>query len=96
VAPPATGNGPQPYDYVTEHVDEWNKLSKEKGLKGGRVGNDRSYGGFPYFIMTMFNFDRHMDLGKSLKAWGDKKEETDSKGSWYPVFDRFKAAKIIP
>lgn len=45
---------------------------------------------------SMFNFDRHMDLGKSLKAWGDKKEEAGSKESWYPVFDRFKAAKIIP
>lgn len=51
-APSATGNGLQPYDYVTEHADQWNKLSEEKGLKGGRVGNDRSYGGFPYFIMT--------------------------------------------
>jgi hypothetical protein len=52
VPPPEGGNGPQPYDWVVEHKAEWDELSKEKGLKGGRVGNDLSYGGFPYFIMT--------------------------------------------
>jgi hypothetical protein len=44
----------------------------------------------------MFNFDRHMDLSKTLKAWGPGKEEYDIKESWYPVFDRFRQAKIIP
>ncbi|KIW09158.1 uncharacterized protein PV09_00093 [Verruconis gallopava] len=96
VDPPADGSAPQPYNYVIDHKDEWEKIVKEKGLKGGRVGNDRSFGGFPYFIMTMFNFDRHVDMSKTLKAWGDKAEEFDIKQSWYTVFDRFRQAKIIP
>ena len=77
-------------------MDEWKKLEKEHGLQGGRAGNDRSYGGFPYFIMTMFNFDRHLDLTKQHKAWGDRMEETDAKGAWWTAFDRFRKAKIIP
>jgi nucleoside-diphosphate-sugar epimerase len=51
VAPPADGSGPQPYDYVVDHKADWDRLAEEKGLKKGSVGNDRSYGGFPYFIM---------------------------------------------
>jgi len=96
VDPPKEGNGPQPFDYVMDHKKEWDEMAKEKGLKAGSVGNDRSYGGFPYFIMTMFNFDRHQDMSKTLKAWGSKAEEADVKQSWYPVFDRFRQAKIIP
>jgi hypothetical protein len=50
--PPEGGSGPQPGDFVQQHLAEWETLAKEHGLKGGRVGNDRSFGGFPYFIMT--------------------------------------------
>lgn len=96
VAPPPGGSGPQPSEYVQQHVAEWKKLEAEHGLVGGRVGNDRSFGGFPYFIMTMFNFDRHMDMTKELKAWGNRKEEIDTKEAWYTAFDRFRRAKIIP
>lgn len=52
VGPPEGGSGPQPGDFVQAHLIEWDKMAKENGLKGGRVGNDRSFGGFPYFIMT--------------------------------------------
>lgn len=52
VGPPEGGSGPQPGDFVQAHLTEWEKMAKEHGLKGGRVGNDRSFGGFPYFIMT--------------------------------------------
>jgi len=96
VPPPAGGSGPQPPAYVQEHVDEWRKLEKKHSLVTGRVGNDLSYQGFPYFIMTMFNFDRHLDITKELKAWGSKKEEIDTKEAWYTAFDRFRKAKIIP
>jgi hypothetical protein len=44
----------------------------------------------------MFNFDRQQDMSKTFKAWGSAKEDVDIKGSWYPVFDRFRQAKIIP
>jgi hypothetical protein len=96
VAPPAGGSGPQPPAYVQENVEEWKKLEKEHCLVTGRVGNDRSYLGFPYFIMTMFDFDRNLDLTNELKAWGDRKEEIDTKEAWYKAFDRFRKAKIIP
>lgn len=94
--PPEGGSGPQPGKYIEEHLDAWRKLEEEKGLQTGRVGNERSFGGFQYFIMTMFDFDRDLDMSKVHKAWGDKKEETDVKGAWWMAFDRFRKAKIIP
>lgn len=94
--PPAGGSGPQPAKYIEEHLNAWKKLEKEQGLQTGRVGNARSYGGFQPFIMTMFNFDRQLDLSKMHETWGDMKEERDAKGAWWTAFDRFKKAKIIP
>ncbi|KAK2745563.1 hypothetical protein FQN57_003688 [Myotisia sp. PD_48] len=95
-APPADGPGPKPYDYLVEHQDQWVELEKKHGLQTGRVGNDRSLGGYPHFIMSQFDFDRHMDLTKSHRVWGDNAVQTDAKGSWFTAFDRFRQAKIIP
>ncbi|KXJ86802.1 hypothetical protein Micbo1qcDRAFT_218528 [Microdochium bolleyi] len=96
VGPPPGGSGPQPTEYCADHFAEWQELERKHGLKTGRVGNDRSYGGFPYFIMTMFNFDRPLDMTKTHKLMGKEKEETDAKCAWWTAFDRFRAAKIIP
>ncbi|KAH7018435.1 uncharacterized protein B0I36DRAFT_276992 [Microdochium trichocladiopsis] len=96
VGPPPGGSGPQPTQYCADHFAEWQELEKKHGLKTGRAGNDRSFGGFPYFIMTMFNFDRHLDMSKAHALMGKEKEETDAKGAWWTAFDRFRAAKIIP
>ena len=96
VGPPPGGSGPQPTQYCADHFAEWQELEKKHGLKKGRVGNSRSYGGFPYFIMTMFNFDRHLDMSKLHDLMGEDKTETDTKGAWWTAFDRFRAAKIIP
>ena len=94
--PPAGGSGPQPGRYIEEHLSDWKRLEEAKGLQTGRVGNGRSFGGFQYFIMTMFDFDRDLDMTKELEAWGPLKEETDVKGAWWKAFDRFRKAKIIP
>jgi len=96
--PPAGGSGPQPGQYLTEHLQQWKDMENKYGLSTGRVGNDRSLAGFQYFIMTMFDFDRHLDLSKELKAWnqGGKAEEMDSKQTWWTAFERFRQAKIIP
>jgi hypothetical protein len=94
--PPPGGSGPQPGKYIEDHLSEWKKLEQVHGLQTGRVGNERSFGGFQYFIMTMFNFDRDLDMSKCHKVWGDVKEETDVKGAWWKAFDRFRKAKIIP
>lgn len=96
VAPPAGGSGPQPIEYLADHINDWKAVEKKYGLVTGRVGNDRSFGGFPYFIMTLLNFDRQLDMTQVHEMWGDKKEEIDIKGSWWTAFDRFKAAKILP
>lgn len=94
--PPEGGSGPDPAAYLAEHVGEWKVLEKKHGLADGRVGNDRSYGGFPYFIMTMLNFDRQMDLSKCHEMMGEYAENVDTKTAWYTAFDRFRRAKIIP
>lgn len=60
------------------------------------MGNERSFGGFQYFIMTMFNFDRDLDMSKVHSTWGKEKIETDAKGAWWVAFDRFREARIIP
>ena len=93
---PTHGSGPDPVQYTIDNRETWLQLEKKHGLQGGRVGNERSYGGFPYFIMTMFNFDRHLDMNKMHQAWSNAKEETDAKGAWWMAFDRFRKAKIIP
>jgi hypothetical protein len=96
VPPPAGGSGPQPNQYLADHFDEWRALEKKHGLQSGRVGNGRSYHGFAYFIMTMFNFDRQLDMSQCHEMWGSAKEEVDTNTAWYTAFDRFKKAKIIP
>lgn len=50
--PPAGGSGPQPGQYLADHISQWKAIEKH-GLATGRVGNDRSLAGFQYFIMTM-------------------------------------------
>ncbi|KAF7369079.1 NAD(P)-binding Rossmann-fold containing protein [Mycena venus] len=96
VAPPPGASGPQPNDYIQAHLAHWKELEKEHGLQTGRVGNDRSSDILPYAVMTLFNFDRQMDLSKELNAWGAHAIETDPKGTWWTAFDRFRRAKIIP
>jgi hypothetical protein len=93
---PGPESGPDPVRYTVDHREEWLRLEKQHGLQTGRVGNERSFGGFPYFIMTMFNFDRPLDMSKTHEAWGSAVEETDAKGAWWTAFDRFRKAKIIP
>ncbi|CAK4031927.1 Hypothetical predicted protein [Lecanosticta acicola] len=96
VGPPEGGSGPQPGEYLASHLEQWTEIEERYGLATGRVGNDRSLGGFQYFIMTMFDFDRHLDMAKMHAAWGDKKEEVGSKEVWWTAFQRYRNAKIIP
>ncbi|OBT58421.1 hypothetical protein VE04_01322 [Pseudogymnoascus sp. 24MN13] len=95
-APPPGGSGPQPGRYVEQHMVRWKELETKYGLQTGRVGNERSSGGFQHFIMSMFDFDRQLDMRRAHEAWGDMKEELDEEGSWWMTFDRFRKAKIIP
>ncbi|KAF7185709.1 Short chain dehydrogenase sirQ [Pseudocercospora fuligena] len=94
--PPPHGSGPQPGQYLNEHLEQWQALERKHGLVTGRVGNDRSLATFQHFIMTLFNFDRSLDLGRQNQAWGEAAEEKDSKRVWWTAFQRFRDAKIIP
>ncbi|KPM37413.1 hypothetical protein AK830_g9147 [Neonectria ditissima] len=96
VGPPAGGSGPQPTQYLADHIEQWKEVEKKYGLVTGRVGNERSFGGFPYFIMTMFNFDRNLDMSQTHEMWAEAKEEVDTTVAWWTAFDRFRKAKIIP
>jgi hypothetical protein len=58
------------------------ELEEKHGLQTGRAGNERSFGGFRHFIMSMFDFDRQMDLSKAHNVWGEAKVEIDVAGSW--------------
>ncbi|KAL4808019.1 hypothetical protein BDV18DRAFT_158139 [Aspergillus unguis] len=93
---PTNGSGPDPSAYIAEHRDQWLAMESKYNLKTGRVGNEKSLTAVPLFLMKQFDFDRQVDLTKMHEAWGDATEEIDTKGSWYTVFDRFRAAKIIP
>lgn len=94
--PPPNGSGPQPGQYLSDHLEQWQALERKHGLVTGRVGNDRSLATFQHFIMTLFNFDRSLDLGRQNQAWGEVAEEKDSKRVWWTAFQRFREAKIIP
>jgi hypothetical protein len=94
--PPPGGSGSQPGKYMEDHFTQWKKLEQEKGLQSGRVDNERSFGGFQYYIMTTFDFNRDLEMSKMHQAWGSSLEETDVKGAWWKAFDRFRKAKIIP
>lgn len=87
------GSGPDPTAYVSENREKWFEVEKKYGLHTGRVGNERSYGGFPHFIMSMFNFDRQIDLSKMHTVY---KEEVTTEDAWFKAFDRFRIANIIP
>lgn len=97
--PPEEGSaGPDPAQVLAEHVDEWKAIEAKYGLVTGRVGagNDKSFSGFPGFIMKMFDFDRPLDMSKTQQMMGEAAEEVDTKTAWYTGFDRYRRAKIIP
>ena len=87
---------PQPPAYIGQHMEKWQELVKKHGLKKGvmDVELDGGKGGYQYFIMTLFDFDRHLDLsamrevGFTDQVLGDK--------CWATAFDRFRAGKAIP
>lgn len=92
-SPANGGSGPDPSGFVSENREKWLELERKYELQSGRVGNERSYGGFPYFIMTMLNFDRQLDLEKMHDVY---KEEISTEDAWFTAFDRFRKVKIIP
>lgn len=51
-------------------------------------------GGYQYFIMTLFDFDRHLDLSGMRDVGFEESVEGDA--SWAIAFERLRKAKAIP
>lgn len=92
-----TGPAPNPPEirkFIKDNVSTWHALEKKYGLQAGHAHNDKVFPGFEYFLMTQFDFDRQYDMTKMYET--GFKEERDTKKAWGRVFDRMKAAKVIP
>lgn len=93
---------PQPEHYLIKHIEKWKEMEKKHDLVGGHIVNDRTFiepthgVGVIYGLTNLLNFDRQLDMTRCHEMWGSSKEEIDTKGSWYTVFDRFRKARIIP
>ena len=94
VGPPEDGSpAPQPGAYINEHRAEWKALAAKHRLKGG-VMDVEGKGGHRYSILTLFDFDRHLDLGGMREAGFEESVEGDA--SWSVAFERFRKGKAIP
>lgn len=83
-----------PAEYIKQHRGQWDEMAATKGLKNGFVDNNVSHPIFQYFIMTLLDFDRHMDMG-AMRATGYS-ELIDTEMCWTVAFDRMRRARIIP
>ncbi|KAH7039882.1 uncharacterized protein B0I36DRAFT_370828 [Microdochium trichocladiopsis] len=81
--------------FIKENMDLWAKMEKKYGLQSGHADSERIFKGFEYFLLTLFNFDRQYDMTKMYDEAGFTEERT-TKQTWGGVWDRMRAAKIIP
>ncbi|KAI1625814.1 hypothetical protein EDD37DRAFT_692827 [Exophiala viscosa] len=93
--PPPTAGDLEVRKYIHEHFDTWKKMEETYGLRSGIANSDLTFQGFEYFLLTQFDFDRQYDMTKMYKTTGFKEERTTIQ-AWGVVFDRMRAAKIIP
>ncbi|KAH7269019.1 uncharacterized protein BKA55DRAFT_498491 [Fusarium redolens] len=89
-----TSNPPEMRKFIKDNIDVWHKLEKEKGLQTGHADSPKTFAGFEYYIMTLFDFDRQLDMSKMYGT--GFKEQRDTLQAWGGVFDRMRKAKIIP
>ncbi|KAH8651832.1 hypothetical protein BGZ60DRAFT_436413 [Tricladium varicosporioides] len=92
--PPAEGEPNEVRTYIKKHLDTWNEMEKKYGLKTGIADSELTFKGFEYFLLTQFDFDRQYDMTK-MYGTGFSEERSTSE-AWGGVFDRMRAAKIIP
>ncbi|RAK80836.1 SDR family oxidoreductase [Aspergillus fijiensis CBS 313.89] len=95
---PEEGEGWDPVEFLQRHEAERGQMEREYRVRGGHgtVEDGVSLSHVPGFLMKGFDFDRPLDLGKMHRDWGDAAEERDARGTWWTVFDRYRAAGIIP
>ena len=70
-------------------------MEERHGLRKVVADSDLTFQGFEYFLLTLFNFGRQYDMTNMYKTAGFKEERTVMQ-AWGAVFDRMRAAKIIP
>lgn len=92
---PKSENGLEVRKYIREHADTWTAIEDKNGLKKGIADSDLTYPGFEYFLLTQFDFDRQYNMDKMYTTTGFQEERTVMK-TWGCVFDRMRAARIIP
>lgn len=93
--PPPEKNPPEVRQYISEHLDAWQRLEKQYDLRRDIADSDLTFKGFEYFLLTQFDFDRQYDMTRMYDSTGFTEERTVMQ-AWGGVFDRMRGAKIIP
>ncbi|TVY42097.1 Short chain dehydrogenase [Lachnellula occidentalis] len=85
---------PQPGPYMEKYREQWDEMAAKHQLRDTYIGNPSSSPTFLHFCTTIMDFDRQLDLLEQRSTGFT--EETDTKGAWWPAFEKFRAGKIIP
>ncbi|CAG8951389.1 hypothetical protein HYFRA_00007301 [Hymenoscyphus fraxineus] len=95
--PPESGEPIEVEAYVYKNIAVWEQMEKKYNLKTGMAVPDKSFktfSGFEYTLLSLFDFDRQFDMTKTYGTGFE--EERSTIQTWGGVFDRMRAFKIIP
>ncbi|KAK5098625.1 hypothetical protein LTR70_002513 [Exophiala xenobiotica] len=81
--------------YISDHMSTWRRMEDQYGLRPGIADSDMTFKGFEYFLLTQFDFDRQYNMDKLYTTTGFA-EERSTMQAWGALFDRMRAAKLIP
>lgn len=81
-------------DFIKKNLATWEKMEKKYNLQQGYADSPRTAPGFEYLFMTLFDFDRQVDMTKIYSTGFT--EERGTLQSWGVSWDRLKQARIIP
>jgi nucleoside-diphosphate-sugar epimerase len=95
VGPSSGKKGQETRAYIKENIGVWKEIEKKNRLQSGFADSPIVFPGFEYFLLTQFDFDRQYDMSKMYDVAGFKEERTPAQ-TYGGVFDRMRAAKIIP
>lgn len=93
--PSSESEAPEVRKYIKQHTLQWQEMESKHGLMRGIADSDLTFKGFEYFLLTQFDFDRQYDMSKMYTTTGFE-EERSTMQAWSGVFDRMRAAKMIP
>jgi hypothetical protein len=95
VGPNSDKKGLEVRQFIKDHLTEGKELEKEHRLKSGFADSPIVYPGFEHILLTLFDFDRQVDMSKLYDQAGFEEERTVIQ-AWGGVWDRMKRLKIIP